>query len=48
MTINIYNVAGELVKTFNFGRKPTGYYLTKDKEKTYAELDSYINGVPGF
>ena len=31
VTINIYNVAGELVKTLNFGRKQAGYYLTKDK-----------------
>ena len=31
VTIEIYNVAGQLVRTLNLGTKPRGRYISKDK-----------------
>jgi hypothetical protein len=31
VTIRIYNVAGQLVRTLNLGRREAGYYISKDK-----------------
>ena len=31
VTIRIYNLAGQLVKTLNLGSKPRGFYIGKDK-----------------
>lgn len=41
VTINIYNVRGQLVRTLNLGNQNAGVYMTKDKA-------AYWNGKDGF
>jgi len=31
VTIRIYNIKGELVRTINLGHKQAGFYMSKDK-----------------
>jgi len=40
VTINIYNSAGQLVRTLNIGRQATGIYVTKDKAAYWDGCDS--------
>jgi len=40
VTIQIYNSAGQLVRTLNFGRKAAGIYLDKDKAAYWDGCDS--------
>ncbi|MBC8230569.1 T9SS type A sorting domain-containing protein [bacterium] len=40
VTIRIYNSAGQLVRTLNFGRKAAGIYVTKEKAAYWDGCDS--------
>ena len=45
VTIRIYNVSGQLIRTLHLGAKPAGFYLTKDKAAYWDGRDSLGQSV---